>query len=244
MELTPIKTRIMHPPQDDLFTMLDETEFELQERDFLVVTGKVVSIHQGRCVEPGDLEYKRELARREAQYYLDPQPDSAFPRLLTITNDVLITTAGIDASNAKEHFILLPQNVSEAAREIWEYVRKRFDLKECGVIITDTHSQPLHVGAIGTALAWFGFHPLDHHKGKPDLFGREMRVSRNNIPDAIAAAAVHVMGECDECTPLVRVRDGKQTQFCDVDTRDELVTSVEQDVYYPLLKGFTKNDGQ
>ncbi|HET8575183.1 MAG TPA: coenzyme F420-0:L-glutamate ligase [Candidatus Paceibacterota bacterium] len=76
-----------------------------------------------------------------------------------------------------------------------------------GILITDSRSIPLREGTIGRALGFSGFEPLKSYVGKKDLFGRKTRVTKSNLADALAAAAVMEMGEGDEQTPLAVIKD-------------------------------------
>lgn len=240
MEYTPIRTRIMHPPQDDLFALLDEYVQDLQEGDVLLITSKVVSIHQGRCVPIGSIS-KRELVERESELLIEAQ-EGGSNAPLALTNHALFYAAGIDESNADGHYVLLPIKPFDIAEKIWLHLRERHGLTRLGVVITDSHSQPLRIGATGIALSWWGFHPIESHKMKKDLFGRPIHFSVTNLVDAIAAGASVVCGESNESTPLVVVRNVPHLAYTKEDTRHELFKSRKEDIYYPLLKPFYKED--
>ena len=240
MEYFPIKTRVVHPPQDDLFSVLDESLSDVREGDIVLVTSKVVSIHQGRCVPIGSVE-KRSLVEQEAEYLIDFK-GSLTKSPLAIMHHALFYAAGIDESNANGHYVLLPKKPFDAAEEIWEYLRAKHNLTNVGVIITDSHSQPLRVGATGVSIGWWGFHPTESHKKKTDLFGRELHFSVTNIVDAIASGASVVCGETNESTPIVIARNVPNIVYTKHDTRHELFKSQKEDIYYPLLKPFYEKD--
>ena len=96
MEYIPIKTRVMQPPQDDLYNVLDEYLTEVKEGDVVLVTSKVVAIHQGQCV-PMEGTDKVELIKQEADYLIDA-PYREYP--LTLKYHTMLASAGIDASNS------------------------------------------------------------------------------------------------------------------------------------------------
>nr|MDQ3015055.1 coenzyme F420-0:L-glutamate ligase [bacterium] len=122
-------------------------------------------------------------------------------------NDGWGINAGIDESNAKNKLILLPQDSFKTAEVLCENFKKHFSLKKLGVLITDTRSMPLRIGTVGKALGYAGFEPLKSYIGKKDLFGRKSRVTQSNVADALAASAVLVMGEGNEQTPMVVIKD-------------------------------------
>jgi F420-0:gamma-glutamyl ligase len=226
----------MQPPQDDLFALLSESLAEVKERDVVLITSKIVSIHQGRCVRVGSRD-KKELVLEEAEYVVD-FPDSQTQSPLAIVHNALFYAAGIDESNADGHYILLPKKPFDVAEEIWHWIREHKGIENVGVVITDSKSAPLRSGATGVAISWWGFHPTESHKKKLDLFGRELHFSVTNIVDAISAGASAVCGETNESTPIVIVRDVPKLEFTKLDTRHELFTSPKEDIYYPLLKPF------
>src|SRR3989338_9337719 len=75
-------------------------------------------------------------------------------------------------------------------------------VKNFGVIITDSHCQPLRRGIVGFALSYWGFNPLRDYIGTPDIFGHNLRVTKMDVADALGTAATFVMGEGIEQTPI------------------------------------------
>lgn len=241
MEYLPIKTRVMNPPQDNIFEVLDEYLTDVQENDLILITSKIVAIHQGRCVSFDDAPDKRVLVEQEAEYWVEGHRKySQSP--LAIKYGAMFFGAGIDESNSGDYYTLLPSKPFDAAQEIWEYITQKHDLKNVGVIITDSHSQPLRRGCLGISIGLWGFHPVDHHIGKPDLFGRIMRLSSTNIADAVSAGAAAVVGESDECTPVTVVRGVPNVRFTKSDVRHEILMPPEDDIYYPVTKIFYEKD--
>ena len=89
-------------------------------------------------------------------------------------------------------------------------VRERLGA-DIGVILTDSWLMPGRLGTTGVALATAGFRPIQDERGKADLFGNPMIVTQRGIADQICAAAQLVMGERDEATPFVIVRNAPVT---------------------------------
>ena len=234
MQYIPIKTRIMQPPRDDLFSVLDESLSEVLEGDIIIVSSKVVSISEGNCIPLGSVE-KSELVRQEAELLI---PRSYWPSPLTVKHNAFIGTAGIDESNANGHYILLPKDPFKSALDISAYLKKRFNLETVGVVITDSHSAPLRRGALGISIGYVGFAPTINYVGREDLFGREMKIEVGNVVDALAAGAGVVMGETDECQPVVIVRGVPNLTFINADTRDELYVKPDQDTFRVLYDSF------
>jgi dihydrofolate synthase / folylpolyglutamate synthase len=119
-------------------------------------------------------------------------------------------------------------------------LKKRFHLKNVGVIITDSKTSPLRWGVTSYALAYSGFKPLKDYIGKNDLFGRKFEFEKLSIVDSLAASASVVMGEGDECTPLAIISDLPFVQFQDrspsKEELEELCITIDKDLYGPFLK--------
>ena len=85
--------------------------------------------------------------------------------------------------------------------------------KTVGVIISDSMNRPWRLGSIGIAIGSAGVQVLDDRRGQRDIFGRELKATMMNTADAIATAAVLVMGETTERVPAVIVRGLPIYQF-------------------------------
>ena len=239
MKFIPIQTRVLQPPQDNLFDVLDEFLVDVREKDLVLVTSKVVAIHQGLCVPL--TEDKRTLVESEAERWIEGN-QKYYASPLAIKYNALLYAAGIDESNSGNFFTLLPKNPFDAAKDIWEYLKQRHGLRDVGVIVTDSHTQPLRWGVQGISIGFWGFYPVNKHAGRKDLFGREIKLSSTNIPDSVAAGATAVSGEADESTPVVIARDVPGVIFTEEDKRNDLLVEAEDDLFFPLLEKFYKKD--
>jgi F420-0:gamma-glutamyl ligase len=232
-----IKTRVLKPPQDNLYEALDSSLTDLQEGDVLCITSKVLSIHQGRCVKIEPSLNKDDLVRQEAEQYLPGTANKAGVPL-TLKEHTLIPSAGIDESNAAGYYILWPINSTAAAREICQHLKQKNNLAKLAVIITDSHTIPLRWGVVGISIGFWGLNPLHDYRGQPDIFGRKLTMTQTNVVDALAATAVLIMGEGSEQTPLVIIRGADFVQFTERNMKSEFIIPPELDLYAPLLKVF------
>jgi putative folate metabolism gamma-glutamate ligase len=237
MRLTPLRTHRVTPSDTNLFAILDRHVPRLAERSVLAITSKIVALAEGRVVAGGGVS-KRELVLREAERYV-PAERNKYDVFLTLKRGMLIATAGIDESNADGSYILWPADAQNSANLVRAHLARRFALAEVGVIITDSRTSPLRPGVTGIALAHSGFAALKDYVGKQDLFGRPLRMTKVNVLDALATAAVLVMGEGSEQTPLAVA---EELGFLEFQPRDpsaaelaELVILPEDDLYAPLL---------
>lgn len=238
MKTFAIKTHKIRPFRQNLFEILDKYLKTLKERSIVVITSKIVSICQGRVIKIEKAD-KKELIKKEAEYFL-PAEENKYNITLTIKGNLLVPTAGIDESNGAGYFILWPKNPQKTANEARKYLRRRFSIKKIGVIITDSKTTPLRWGTTGAAIAHSGFAALNNYIGKPDIFGRKLKVTKANVLDALAASAVLVMGEGNEQTPLAVIEDIPFGKFQDRNpSKKELQDfhiNMEDDLYGPLLK--------
>jgi len=232
--LIPVRTRALVPPQDDLWDALDPALPPLQDGDIVAITSKVVAIHQGRCVAVDAVKDKEELVAREAEAWI-PKASSKYGITLAIKGSTLIASAGIDASNACGHYVLWPSDPWGAARDIAVRLKQKHALSRLGVILTDSHCIPLRRATVGISISCFGFEPLRDYRGQPDIFGRLLEVTLSNQADAIAAAAVGLMGEGAECIPAVVIRDWPGLTSSDRDHRQSFLIPPDEDIFAPLL---------
>jgi len=144
MQIKAIKTRRINVG-DSLEEILDTYIPSVEEKDIIVITSKIVSVCQGRIVPMNECS-KAELIKKEADAYTGPIPDKLQDRYLTVKNNILIFSAGIDTSNGHGSYILYPQAVQEVARSLWAYLRVKHKINHLGIIITDSHSFPMRRG--------------------------------------------------------------------------------------------------
>ena len=242
MKIQALKTRKVLPPKDEIWDLLDKISEEMKDEQIVAITSKIISIHEGRCVLKEDVSNKDILIKQESQYYL---PRRKAPRrhvIHTITQNSWVSSAGIDGSNAKDHWVLYPKDPFKSAKTIWEYLKGKSGVKNLGLIITDSHSQPLRGGATGFALSYWGFEPLRSYIGKEDIFGHKLKVSRMDIASNLAAAATFTMGEGREQTPIAIISDiEKQIEFTDKKPNVRLhMVGPDEDIFKPFYKIYKK----
>jgi len=235
MEFIKIKTRIVNPPRDEIWDILDT--LALQDGDIVFITSKVLAIHQGRCIKAKDSD-KHKLIEQNSTYHLPYIHPKGFEFCLTITDNILIPNAGIDESNSNGHYILWPKKADELCAEIRVFLCKKFGTKNVAVIATDSYTTPLRYGVTGITIGFSGIEPLNDVRGQPDIFGREMRVTQVNIIDPLSSMAVLLMGEGSEQTPIVILRGYKQAKFNSDATMEDFKIPPEIDIYKPLLDVF------
>lgn len=242
MQIKHIKTHCIKV-RESIESILDHyiNKDNFSENYILVITSKIISVSQGKVVDKNSIT-KQELIKQQADLILDPVASSAsshYGIYLTIKDGILIPSAGIDESNGDNAYILYPENIQETAARIWQYLRDKLKINNLGVLITDSHTTPMRRGVTGIALGWCGFKPLYSYVNKPDIYGRPLKITQVNILDALATAAVLVMGEGNEQTPMAIINDAPKITFLNrrpnTEEQQSIIISLQEDLYAPLF---------
>jgi F420-0:gamma-glutamyl ligase len=158
---------------------------------------------------------------------------------LTIKDGMVMSSSGVDESNANGKIILLPKDSFYSANLIRKELQKIFDIKELGVLITDSRLFPLRAGVVGVALGYAGFKGIRNYIGKKDIFGRKLKMSQTDIADSLATSAVLCMGEGKEQQPLALIYDAP-VEFINKVNKKELIINPREDIYQPLFERIKK----
>ena len=237
MKIQAIRTSVFRLGQPLLPFMIESMEGalsgkKLPEGSVLAVTSKIASLAENRVVPLGSTS-KEALVKSECEHYLG---EGGFGTHLTIHHGLLIPSAGIDESNSElGHYILFPKDPMKTAHDLWLGLRDHFQVRTLGVILTDSHTHPLRRGVTGIGLAHAGFNACPSQVGKPDLFGRKMKMTHINALDALAVSAVYLMGETAECQPLALIEDAP-VQFQENVNVQEIRIPLRDDLYFPVLE--------
>ena len=229
MKVKPIKTKIFQE-NENLITFITKHIPKVKENSVLVITSKIVALSEGRSMLIENIKTKEEYIKSESDYAIPTKY-----AWLTIKDGVVMAAAGIDESNANGKLILLPKNSFLSANKIRKALKDFYKIKNLGIIITDSRTLPLRAGVTGVALGYAGFRGIKDYRGRPDIFGRKFKVSRVDVADSLATAAVYTMGEGDERKPLAVITESG-VAFCEKVNRKELHINIEDDMYSPLFK--------
>jgi coenzyme F420-0:L-glutamate ligase/coenzyme F420-1:gamma-L-glutamate ligase len=101
--------------------------------------------------------------------------------------------------------LVLPEDPDRSAATLRAALEAQFGTAP-GVIISDSVNRPWRLGSVAIAIGSAGLQVLDDRRGRHDLFGRELKVTMVNQADVLATAAVLVMGETTERTPVALIR--------------------------------------
>jgi len=185
----------------------------------LAVASKIVSFCENRILELDAVRVSAKAMRLSERWKIDRRLASIVLQeadyilggmrgfLLTIKVGILTANAGVDLKNSPRGMATLwPKNSDKTASQLRQYLTRK-GLTRLGVEIVDSRVTPLRLGTIGLAIGSSGFVPVRDYRHMPDLYGREVRVTRTNIADDLASAAHMIMGETREQIGAVVIRN-------------------------------------
>ncbi|MDL1901524.1 coenzyme F420-0:L-glutamate ligase [Anaerolineae bacterium CFX9] len=212
-------------PGDDLARIildgLARAGITLMDGDALVVTSKIVSKAEGCMVDLETVVPGERALDIAAQTGKDPRVVelvlSESQSLSRVARGVLVVqhrlgfisaNAGIDQSNvdgSDSHVLLLPHDPDGSAAALRDRLHAHTQAW-VGVVISDSHGRPFRIGNVGVAIGAAGLPAALDLRGKPDLFGRILKISIQGYADMVASAANLLTGESDEGRPVVHLR--------------------------------------
>lgn len=237
MIIKSIKTHKITTSDKDVLVILDKYIKKLKDGSVVIIASKIISITEGRVVKLSEKDLEN-LIKKEADEYISKEFHK-YNLYITIKNNHLTYSSGIDESNGNGYQILWPKNAQKSANKIRAFLRKKFKIKNLGIIITDMTALPLRWGIIAGEIAYSGFNPLRDLTGTPDIFGKNFKYTKVGILNGLAASAGVVMGEGAEQTPIGIITDVPFVEFIDRNPSkkelESLVIDPENDLYGPML---------
>jgi coenzyme F420-0:L-glutamate ligase / coenzyme F420-1:gamma-L-glutamate ligase len=190
----------------------------IHDGDILVFAETAVASAEGNIIDLSTITPSPRAKELGKQYQMDPCTAEVVLResdsivggipgfLLCMKAGTLLPNAGVDASNAPPGCVTpLPRNPDGSALAIKTLIEHRYGVK-VGVIIADSRTHAMRLGCSGVAIGCAGITAVIDDRGRSDLFGRKLEVTKRAVGDNIVSAAELVMGEADECTPVAIIR--------------------------------------
>ncbi len=244
-----LQTPLIHEG-DDLVSIASESTAASEARgfadgDILLIAESPLATSEGRIIRLEDVSPSKNAEALAEQYAIDPRLAEVVLTesdeivggvpgyLLARRGNLFLPNAGIDESNAPDGMItLLPKNPDESAKRIRDEIRKRFD-KDVAVLVIDSRTHAMRLGVSGVAIGVSGMRPITDERGKKDLFGHELHVTRRAVADNLASTAELLMGEADECVPAVLIRGYKYQK-----AEGEEIASIapEEDLFLGMMR--------
>ncbi len=224
--LRPIPGIPLVRPRDDLAELLilacERQAISPEEGDVLVLAQKVVSKAEARYIDLATVVPSARAQSLAAEVEKDPRLVEVIlgesrrvvrrrPGILIVEHRLgfVMANAGVDRSNVDpeagaEPVLLLPRDPDGSAATLLARLSAHFG-KPLAVIISDSWGRAWRRGTVGVALGAAGLPAVMDLRGRPDLFGHELRVTETGFADEIASAASLLMGQAAEATPAVLV---------------------------------------
>ena len=224
--LRPIPGIPLVRPRDDLAELLilacERQAISPEEGDVLVLAQKVVSKAEARYIDLATVVPSAQAQSLAAEVEKDPRLVEVIlgesrrvvrrrPGILIVEHRLgfVMANAGVDRSNVDpeagaEPVLLLPRDPDGSAATLLARLSAHFG-KPLAVIISDSWGRAWRRGTVGVALGAAGLPTVMDLRGRPDLFGHELRVTETGFADEIASAASLLMGQAAEATPAVLV---------------------------------------
>ena len=212
--------------------LISSNQCGIEDDDILIISQKIVSKQEGRVINL-DTVIPSELSIGIASAYeKDPKLVevilSESKRIVRMEHGVIIVktkhdftcaNAGIDQSNVDGNFVtLLPINPDNSAKLIQDEIKKKTG-KKMAVIISDTFGRPFRLGQTDNAIGVAGIESILNYEGKPDTFGKTLRVTAIAIVDELCSAAELVMQKTKKC-PMAIIKNYKYI------TKDDNISSL------------------
>jgi coenzyme F420-0:L-glutamate ligase/coenzyme F420-1:gamma-L-glutamate ligase len=224
--LRPIPGIPLVRPGDDLAELLilacERHSITPKRHDVLVIAQKVVSKAEGRYIDLATVTPSSRAHALAVEVDKDPRLVEVIlgesrdvvrrrPGVLIVEHRLgfIMANAGVDRSNVDpqagaEPVLLLPRDPDCSAAQLLARLTAHFG-ERLAVIISDSWGRAWRRGTVGIALGAAGLPAVLDLRGRPDLFGHELRVTQTGFADEIASAASLLTGQAAEASPAVLV---------------------------------------
>lgn len=203
---------------DRVIETAEKTCGGFEDGDILVLAETAVATSEGNVIRLDGITPSPRAEELAERYRIDPRTAEVVIResdevvggipgfLLCMKGGTLLPNAGVDASNAPPGCVTpLPADPDQSALTIKEAIETKTGVR-IGVIVADSRTHAMRLGCSGVAIGSAGIPSVIDDRGRNDLFGRQLEVTKRAVADNIASAAELVMGEADECTPAAIIR--------------------------------------
>jgi len=221
MRLIPIKTNVLKPGEKVFDLFLKFNKHKIKNGDIIALASKIVSYEQNRLIELKDIKVSKKAKSLAKKYNLWPsfcqlvidESDKIIggvkKAILTLKDGLVLANAGIDHSNVKKGLAALwPHNRHQYLDKLRKALESYYKAK-IGLIMVDSHCSPLRLGTNGLAISIAGFKGVIDERNKKDLFENKMKITFHNLADDLASASNSLMGERNQKTPFVLIKNFK-----------------------------------
>tara|TARA_B110000263_G_scaffold241741_1_gene246321 strand:- start:442 stop:1203 length:762 start_codon:yes stop_codon:yes gene_type:complete len=208
-----------------LINSLTKSEEELKNNDVLVITQKIISKSEHRIINLNTIKPNIKALKLGKKLNKNPQliqvilDESKSIIKIDERRGIIITenkighisaNSGIDHSNVDgdNHVTLLPENPDLTAKIIHGKLINTLNLKNIGIIISDTFGRPWRIGQTNISIGSYGINPINDYKNEKDVFGVNLNSTQICIVDELAGGAEILMKKTNKI-PAVLIRGMK-----------------------------------
>lgn len=216
-------------PGDDvsqiLINSLTKSEEELKNNDVLVITQKIISKSEHRIINLNTIKPNIKALKLGKKLNKSPNliqvilDESKSIIKIDERRGIIITenkighisaNSGIDHSNVDgdNHVTLLPENPDLTAKIIHGKLINTLNLKNIGIIISDTFGRPWRIGQTNISIGSYGINPINDYKNEKDVFGVNLNSTQICTVDELAGGAEILMKKTSKI-PAVLIRGMK-----------------------------------
>jgi coenzyme F420-0:L-glutamate ligase len=251
MRLYAVETRVVKPGDNLVDVILDSLRkqtLKLEDNDVLALASKIVSYSQGRIMKLGDVKPSEKAKKLARKHSLDPEFAELVLReaekvyggvekaILTLKDNIITANAGIDNKNAPVgSAVLWPRDLVEWLKNFRDEINRK-TARRIAVVVVDSGLIPLRIGTVGLALATAGFNPIREWRGKGDLYGRPIMITRHAVADDLASAAHLLIGEAAEKTPIVLIKNAPVDFDDNVHGSEEMMMPFRECIFMNTFK--------
>lgn len=251
MRLYVVKTRVVKPGDNLVDVILDSLRkqtLKLEDNNVLALASKIVSYSQGRIVKLGDAKPSEKAMKLARKYSLEPEfaelvlceAEKVYggveKAVLTLKDNIITANAGIDNKNAPiGSAVLWPRDLVQWLKNFRDEINRKTG-RRIAVVVVDSGLIPLRIGTVGLALAAAGFNPIREWRGKGDLYGRPIMITRHAVADDLASAAHLLIGEAAEKTPIVLIKDAPVDFDDNVHGSEEMMMPFRECIFMNTFK--------
>ena len=243
IHIIPVKIKEDIQPNDDIVALiLSSSKTSIDDGDVIVISQKIISKKEGRVVNLTSVIPSELSVGISSAYEKDPRLVEAIlsesKRIVRMEHGVIIVetnhnficaNAGIDESNVEKGFAtLLPVDPDKSAKKIRDAVLQ-ITGKNTAVIISDTFGRPFRLGQTDHAIGIAGIESIKNYEGKPDTFGKIMRVTAIAIVDELCAASELVMGKTEK-SPAALIKN------YNFESKNDSISSIIRDEKEDLFR--------
>ena len=117
----------------------------------------------------------------------------------------ICANAGVDESNLAESetVITVPKNPDLSMKVLRDKLRNYFNLKNLGIVMSDTFGRPWRIGQVNVAIGIAGLPATKKEQGSSDAWGNQLYVTEPAFCDEIAASSGLLMSKAGKCPAIL-----------------------------------------